>query len=66
MSPISDDDKRAIAARHHADQVGAIVPQSLRKLQATTDENGAPLYSRAQRREYLRRAERLERESGQR
>lgn len=58
---LSEGDKARLRVRHYRDQIDAITPQSLRELQATADEDGTPLFTRTQRREYLRRAERLER-----
>lgn len=66
MGLFSNDEKNKIAARHFADQATSIVPQSLRELQARKDDDGQPLYTRSQREEYLRRADRLEKQSGQR
>ena len=44
------------------DQAGAIAPQALRELAANARNNGDPRNART----YTQRAERLERESGQR
>jgi len=62
MGLFSNNEKSQFAGRHHHDQAGAIAPQALRELAANARNNGdsrnAPTYTQ--------RAERLERESGQR
>jgi hypothetical protein len=63
---LTEAEKIALRDRHHRDQISTVSPQGLRKLQAKREPDGSYLYDRRQRREYLRRAERLERESGQR
>jgi len=62
MGLFSNNEKAQLAGRHHHDQAGAIVPQSLRRLAAIARSHGDSRNART----YTQRAERLERESGQR
>ena len=62
MGLFSDNEKNRIAGRHHRDQTDAIVPQRLRRLAARARDNSDSRNARI----YTKRAERLERESGQR
>ncbi len=62
MGLFSNNEKAQLAGRHIHDQAGAIAPQALRELAANARNNGDSRNART----YTQRAERLERESGQR
>ena len=62
MGLFTNNEKYTIAARHHRDQATTRTPQALRELAANARNNGDNRNART----YTQRAERLERESGQR
>lgn len=66
MSVLSTEDVARLRRRHLHDQIGAIAPQAIREHQALRDRDGRHRFGRRERAACLRRAARIERESGQR